>query len=73
MVNFTPRPLYPRHPLDRRLGGHQSRSERGGQEENFQPPPGIEPQTPMLQPVPKSLNRDTDDDDEYLRHQILSI
>jgi hypothetical protein len=36
MVSFTPRPLYPQgksplYPLDRRLGGHQSRSGRGGE------------------------------------------
>jgi hypothetical protein len=29
--------------LDRRLGGPQSRSVRGGKEKNFQPPPEIEP------------------------------
>jgi len=29
--------------LDRRLVGHQSRSGRGGEEKNSQPPPGIEP------------------------------
>jgi len=29
--------------LDRRLGGPQSRSGRGGEEKNSQPPPGIEP------------------------------
>jgi len=45
---FTPRPLYPQgkdtwYPLDRRLGGPQSRSERGGEEKNSQTPPGIEP------------------------------
>jgi hypothetical protein len=39
---FTPResPLYQ---LDRRLGGLQSRSGRGGEEKYSQPPPGIEP------------------------------
>jgi hypothetical protein len=46
--NFTPRPLYPQgknpwYPLDKRLGGPQSRSGRGGEEKNSQPPPGIEP------------------------------
>jgi len=45
---FTPGPLYlqekiPRYPLDRRLGGPQSRSGRGDEEKNSQPPPGIEP------------------------------
>jgi hypothetical protein len=29
--------------LDRRLGGPQSRSGRGGEEKNSQPPLGIEP------------------------------
>jgi hypothetical protein len=33
----------PWYPLDRRLGGPQSRSGRGGEENNSQPPPGIEP------------------------------
>jgi hypothetical protein len=33
----------PSYPLDRRLGGPQSRSGRGGEEKNSQPPPGIEP------------------------------
>jgi hypothetical protein len=32
----------PWYPLDRRLGGPQSRSGRGGEEKNSQPPPGIE-------------------------------
>jgi hypothetical protein len=47
VVSFTPRPLYPQgkspwHPLDRRLGGHQSRSGRDGEEK---------PWTPIVQPV----------------------
>jgi hypothetical protein len=51
VVSFTPRPLYhqgkrPWYPLDRRLGGPQSRSGRGGEEKNSQPPQGIEPQNP---------------------------
>jgi hypothetical protein len=37
------------YPLDRRLGGPQSRSERGGKEKNSQPLPGLEP--PIIQPV----------------------
>jgi hypothetical protein len=50
VVSFTPRPLYPQgkspwYPLDRRLGGTQSRSGRGGEEKNSQLPPGIEPYT----------------------------
>jgi hypothetical protein len=48
VVSFTPRPLYsqgksPWYPLDRRLGGPQSRSGRGGEEKNSHPPPEIEP------------------------------
>jgi hypothetical protein len=48
MVSFTPRPLYSQgkssqNPLDRRVGEPQSRSGRGGEEKNSQPPPGIEP------------------------------
>jgi hypothetical protein len=33
----------PWYPLDRRLGGPQSRSGNGGEEKNSQPPLGIEP------------------------------
>jgi hypothetical protein len=33
----------PWYPLDRRLDEPQSRSGDGGEEKNFQPPPGIEP------------------------------
>jgi hypothetical protein len=39
----------PWHPLDRRSGGPQSRSRRGGEEKNLQPLPGIEPR--IIQPV----------------------
>jgi hypothetical protein len=39
----------PWYQLDRRLGGHQSRSARGGEEKNSQPLPGLEP--PIIQPV----------------------
>jgi hypothetical protein len=35
--------------LDRRLGGPQSLSGRGGEEKNSQPPPELEP--PIIQPV----------------------
>jgi hypothetical protein len=43
VVSFTSRPLYPQgkrlwYPFDRMLGGPQSRSERGGEEINSQPP-----------------------------------
>jgi hypothetical protein len=39
---FTPGKS-PWYPLDRRLGGSQGRSGRGGEEKNSQPLPGIEP------------------------------
>jgi hypothetical protein len=39
----------PWHPLDRRLGGTQSWSERGGEEKNSQPQSGLE--LPIIQPV----------------------
>jgi hypothetical protein len=47
VISFTARPLYPqgkspRYPLDRRLGGPQSRSGQGS-EKNSQPPLGDEP------------------------------
>jgi hypothetical protein len=53
MVSFTPRPLYPQgripwYPLDRRLGGTQSRSGHG-EGKNSQPLPGLEP--PIIRPV----------------------
>jgi hypothetical protein len=41
----------PCYPMDRRLGGPQSRSGRGGEEKNSQPPPRI------VQPVAKSPYR----------------
>jgi len=51
MVNVTPQSLYPRrrtpyYPLDRRLGGPQNRSGRGGEEKNSLSLPGIEPRAP---------------------------
>jgi hypothetical protein len=44
MVNFTPRQT-PRYTLDRRMSGPQSRSGRGGEKKNSQPPQGIEPRS----------------------------
>jgi hypothetical protein len=46
-VRFTIRPLYSLgkillYSLDRRLGGPQNPSGRGGEEKNYQPSPGIE-------------------------------
>jgi hypothetical protein len=54
VVSFTPLSLYlqgksPWYPLDRRLGGPQSRSGRGSEEKNSQPLPGLEPSN--IQPV----------------------
>jgi hypothetical protein len=46
---FTHRKRVPFYPLDRRLGGPQSRSGRSGEEKNSQPLPGLEP--PVIQPV----------------------
>jgi hypothetical protein len=43
-----PRPLYPRYPLDRKLGGPQSQSGRRG-EEKILDPTGT--RTPVVQPV----------------------
>jgi hypothetical protein len=40
---FTLQGKSPWYPLDRRLGGPQSRSGGGGEEKNSQPPPRIEP------------------------------
>jgi hypothetical protein len=47
VISFTPRPLYlqgksPRYALDKRMGGPQSRSGRGGEEKNSQPLPELE-------------------------------
>jgi hypothetical protein len=54
VLRFTPRPLYPRgksswYPLDRRLGGPQSRSWHGGEEKNSQPLPAIEPRSSSIE------------------------
>jgi hypothetical protein len=38
-----PQEKSPWYPLDRRLGGSQSRSRRRGEEKDSQPLPGIEP------------------------------
>jgi len=44
-LQLYPQGKSPWYPLDRRLGGNQSRSGRSGEEKNSQPPPGIEPLT----------------------------
>jgi hypothetical protein len=61
VVNFTPRPLYsqgksPCYPLNRRLGGPQSRA---GEEKNIQPLPGLELRIiqPVYQPYTTELSR----------------
>jgi hypothetical protein len=51
VVSFTPLAALPQgkeppQPLDRRLSGPQSRSGRGREEKNSQPPLGVEPQNP---------------------------
>jgi hypothetical protein len=50
------RPLYPQgkspwYPLDRRLGGPQSRSESGGEKKNSHPRRESNPRTPIVQPA----------------------
>jgi hypothetical protein len=56
VVSFTPRPLYPRgksprYPLDRRLGGPQSRSARRGEEKILDPTGTRIPTSSVVQPV----------------------
>jgi hypothetical protein len=56
VVSFTPRPLYPReksprYPLDRRLGGLQSRSGRFGEGKIFDPTGTRTPTPSIVQPV----------------------
>jgi hypothetical protein len=56
VVSFKHRPLYPQrkspwYPLDRRLGGFQSRSVRGGEEKIPSPRRESNPRTPIVQPV----------------------
>jgi hypothetical protein len=58
VVSFTPRALYtqgksPWYPLDRRLGGPQSRSGRGGEEKFPRPRQESESnlRTPIVQPI----------------------
>jgi hypothetical protein len=48
---ILPRGKSPWYPLDRRLGGPQSRSGRGGEEKNSQPRRELNPRTPIVQPV----------------------
>jgi hypothetical protein len=48
VVSFTPRPIYPPYPLDRKLCGPQSQYGCCGEEKNLFPLPGIEPWSPSL-------------------------
>jgi hypothetical protein len=53
VISFTSRPLYPQgknpwYPLDRILGGPQSRSGRGGEEKNSSPRRESNPRTPSV-------------------------
>jgi hypothetical protein len=52
---FTPQGKSPWYALDRRLGGSQNRSGRGGEEKNSQSPPGIEPWNPCPAPSPVTV------------------
>jgi hypothetical protein len=62
VVSFTPLPLYsqgedPWYPLDRRLGGPQSRSGHGGEEKNSHTPPVLEIIHPLVQRYSTELFR----------------
>jgi hypothetical protein len=59
VVSFTDRLLCPQgkspwYPLDRKLGGPQSRSGCGGEEKTSQPLPGLKPL--IIQPVAQSYS-----------------
>jgi hypothetical protein len=61
VVSFTTRPFYPKgksplYPLDRRLGGAQSRSGHGGEEKNSQLLPGLE--YPIIRPIARRYTTD---------------
>jgi hypothetical protein len=71
VVSFTIRLLYPQgkstwYPLDRRMGGSQSRSGCGGEEKNSQPLPGLEP--PIFQPI---AQRYTTELSRFLQDPVL--
>jgi hypothetical protein len=68
--SFKPHPLYPQgrspcYPLDRRLGGSQSRSRRGGEEKNSQLLPGFEP--PIIQSIAQRYTM------ELFRHRNMEL
>jgi hypothetical protein len=54
---FTPRKIHFRYPLDRKLGGPQSRSGHGVEDKHSQPPPGIEPRSSDRPARSQSLHR----------------
>jgi len=49
--SLIPRGKSPWYPLDKKLGGPQSQSERGGKGEQTMPLPGIKSSTSSLQPT----------------------
>jgi hypothetical protein len=51
LAALPPEGKSPCYPLDRRLGGTQCRSGRGGEEKNSQPRRESNPRTPIVQPV----------------------
>jgi hypothetical protein len=57
VLSFTPRPLYPRYPLDRRLGGPQSPYGRRGEEKILDPTGS---RTPTPRPSSPVASRYTD-------------
>jgi hypothetical protein len=62
----------PWYPLDKRLGGLQSRSGRGGEEKNSQPLPGLE--TPIIQPVAHRYNTELSRlYNQYWRGKIIKV
>jgi hypothetical protein len=55
------------------MGGPQSRSGRGGEEKNSQPPPGIEPQNPDRPARSPTLYRPTYHGSYFLHSQPISL
>jgi hypothetical protein len=76
VVSFTLRLLYlqgqgPWYPLDRKLGGLQRRSDRGGEENNSQPPPGLEP--PIIQSVAQRYTTEVSRRHVYKKYQYICV
>jgi len=60
VVSLMSRPLYSWYPLDRRRGGPQSRSGRGGEEKNpIIALPGIEPRNNCITDSINDISEDT--------------